>query len=447
MENSVDRSHSAFRELRQAVGLKQSHVARVLGVSRETVAQWDAGGRPGQWRYIPELAKLLGWAMEEATRFFWHENLGDPCPCGCGGKKVIPQPITSKRARQIDYNKATHLYIALRCEKCPTVRIYDQEQGHFPLCRRCSYVSRGFSAPNKLPCIGSNPHPTTVPLDRRPHADGCPREEWVSRKRIKSKTKPGHRSEECRRVVNRVRQRETLVREFLNDAEEPFLSSPESRKYFEEVTGFAPHQRVRRIRSLDQLTKREKACNKLSDEAQRRGFKLRVFNPNRFQPGHKTVVRRRRENSDSQRKGMFLHYAKREVTLIKPNTEEKLQRGEHMKIAGSEVKGICRFCREPMVSTKRGVEDHLACYLNRGKVIPPETKRGRPKGSSPGNMRKHYNWMMRRAAGQTLGDIAEKFHVERPTVVEGIDDIKSRLNPVKASKKIREKWRFLGIFP
>jgi DNA-binding XRE family transcriptional regulator len=412
---TLQNSSSTFRELRQQLGLQQIDVAGSLGVSRETVAHWDGGGRPGQWRYIPELAQLLRWTIEEATRFFWHENLGDPCPCGCGGKKVIPQPISSKTARSIDHNKAARLYIELPCDnyaKCGSVRIYGQEQGHFRLCRRCSYDSRSLG-PARVVCPGCNPYRTLLPIDQRPHADGCPREETKPRKRVKGYARDNtalvetfiHRLEECAKVVGATRQRERRVRAWLNEAAPAFLSSPEDREYFETCTGFPPHRRVPKIESPEPLTFLHKACNELSKYPK---VHIEPFDPHIFQPGHKTVVGKFRENSDSQRNGLLRSY---QDPKDLPNT----------------VRGWCLYCDKLLLSPKP-VKYHVPCYADsklRFELEEQPKMPGRPKNIK--NFRKYWAYATLWDLGEPPSEIARSFGVTIRAVVEGIKSLAGEL--------------------
>jgi hypothetical protein len=448
--NLLDRlqnSRSAFLELCQAAGYilpgssrwrrgAQALVAKFVGVCIVTIQEWYKGGRIQDWRYIARLAQLFKIPLAEAVSRFWGETIGDPCPCGCGGKKVIPQPITSKRARRIDYNKAKHLYIKLRCEKCPTVRIYDQEQGHFPLCRRCSYESRGLGAPTKLKCHGDDPY-STVPLERRPHVDDCPREEWVSRKRIKSKIewvsrkrikskiKPPHRSEGCRRVVNRIRQEEIRVKAFL--AKEWFKSSPERRERFKNETaraipgGFYPSDLFPRIRSREkQLSKLSKVCRRLSHENpydpdilwrlalfvhivenvpatdKRSHFlfiallflpKIVVFDPYSFKPGHQASKGGSRGKNPERSKSLRAKYAKGWLKTKRVWSKKKKDTVVLGRAFPDTAKGLCHrlgcgyfdtkgvWVQYFVLSSKPGpVHYHQPCYLQRGAPIRQKIK-------------------------------------------------------------------------
>jgi len=302
----------------------------------------------------------------------------------------------------------TRLYVKRRCTKCGRPRPVLKHNVHPALCKLCSYESRGFSAPKKLPCDGSDPY-TTLPIDRRPHADGCPLEEWVSRKRIKSKTKAGHRSKECRRVVNRVRQTETRVKAFL--AKEWFKSSPEWRKRFKEETGFNPYDPFPRIRSIERLSELRKACSRLSgyedpndpDILWRLGLfvhainkrvlttekssflhiallflpKIVVFDPHSFKPGHQASKGGSRGKNPERSKSLRVKYAKgwlktkrvwsKKATVVLgralPDTAKGLCHRPGCGYFDPEGSWVQYF----VLSYKPGtVNYHQPCYLKRG---------------------------------------------------------------------------------
>ena len=59
------------------------------------------------------------------------ERLGDPCPCGCGGLKVLPQKSTAKK-----------LPILLPCVECKFERIYHKRGHHHQRCSACGARQR-----------------------------------------------------------------------------------------------------------------------------------------------------------------------------------------------------------------------------------------------------------------------------------------------------------------
>jgi hypothetical protein len=264
-----------------------------------------------------------------------------------------------------------------------------------------------------------------------------------------------------------IRAQEWRVKAFLKKIAPEFYSPEELKQFFFEQTGgeegggFYPAQTMPRIWSLDRLKELMLACDKLGDRIGKE------FDPQRFKPGDERIKSRKkprkRKDSRSQRAGLLLKYAKRQAYSDVEEVEklEHGQSGKHMGIAGSTVKGIC-LCGKLVVSAKRGVRVYAQCYQKYSgdkyrKGIPPkpsQSRPGRPPGGSLASLRKHYAWMIRHYAGEIIrpgeescGKIAKEFHVDRSVVEDGIESIKSMLDPGHVSQKIRETWRFLGIFP
>ena len=129
----------------------------------------------------------------------------------------------------------SRLYVEVACEKCGEPRRVAKHNVHPGLCRRCSYDSRSLG-PARVVCPGCNPYRTLLPIDERPHADGCRRETEMPRKRVKGYARDNtalhetfvHRLKECAKVVGATRQRERRVRAWLNDNAPAFLSRGQS---------------------------------------------------------------------------------------------------------------------------------------------------------------------------------------------------------------------------
>lgn len=51
--------------LRKAAGLSQTELAKVIGVSQQTVAYWETSATPPRSDVLPQLAKALGVHVEE----------------------------------------------------------------------------------------------------------------------------------------------------------------------------------------------------------------------------------------------------------------------------------------------------------------------------------------------------------------------------------------------
>jgi len=119
---------------------------------------------------MPKVAELFRVGLTEAVKGLWSENVGDPCPCGCGGKKVLP-----------NYEGAQHLYIDRPCAKCREKRIYRSRRDgdHHELCPGCAYASRRGER-IEFVCVGYRDH------DRRErHAPKCQRKISLLASRIR----------------------------------------------------------------------------------------------------------------------------------------------------------------------------------------------------------------------------------------------------------------------
>jgi len=119
-----------FRELRERAGYAISQIANAVGVSWQSAAQWDRGGRP-RLKHMRLLASIFGVNVLENFKVIWCEAVGDPCPCGCGGEKVLPAN-----------DEATQLDIETPCENCSHPRLYTKSAGHKRLCARCEHNRR-----------------------------------------------------------------------------------------------------------------------------------------------------------------------------------------------------------------------------------------------------------------------------------------------------------------
>jgi hypothetical protein len=316
------------------------------------------------------------------------------------------------------------IYVEVTCKNGHT-RLLPKHNAHAALCRQCSYESRSLGVPTKFKCPGSDPY-STVPLEERPHADGCPREDWLSQKRIKvarlyntslNETKKEYRFAECRRVVNQIRQQETLIRAFA--AKKWFRSSQRRIKRFKKEMGFNPFDPFPRIRSPKQLSKYSKACRRLSHENPddpdilwRLGLfvhivnsslaikkcsflyvallflpKLVVFDPHSFKPGNKASKGGRPGKNPERSKSLRLKYAKGWLKTKRVWQKTKKETKVLDRAWPDTAKGMCqlfgcgyfnakgRWRQYFVLSSKPGpVYYHQPCYLRRGAPIRQRMK-------------------------------------------------------------------------
>ena len=127
-----------------------------IGASIVTVWAWRRRNSRPQARFIPAIAKVLGWALSDVVEALWGEKIGDPCPCGCGGKKVF----------SLKWPYTRMLAIEITCE-CGLVRIRKRQPDgryHLQLCPRCSRENRRIE--KLFTCIGYHVCETYVPCHK-----------------------------------------------------------------------------------------------------------------------------------------------------------------------------------------------------------------------------------------------------------------------------------------
>lgn len=146
-----------FRELRLAAGYKtQTALAQQLRFARRQITSWENGAQP-IWRHIPRIAEVFQIDQKACISKLWNENIGDPCPCGCGGTRVYPRN-----------EGAECLGIELSCTKCQRIRFHRQRgRGHHRvLCAHCWNTSERV-AHVEFTCVGYDDHGKTM------HAPKC----------------------------------------------------------------------------------------------------------------------------------------------------------------------------------------------------------------------------------------------------------------------------------
>ncbi|MGH7783916.1 MAG: hypothetical protein ACREO5_08790 [Candidatus Binatia bacterium] len=105
---------------------------RRLDVPESSFYPWLRGEARPPWAILQKIMNSFrhpGISPSDAVKRFWKESVGDPCPCGCGGKKVLPD----------DHPKARALAIELPCVQCGAIRRYRYQSvvhyKHYKLCR------------------------------------------------------------------------------------------------------------------------------------------------------------------------------------------------------------------------------------------------------------------------------------------------------------------------
>jgi DNA-binding XRE family transcriptional regulator len=160
MPEDVQSHYSWLRNTRTAAGFKtRASLARPVGVSTDSVSKWEGGKALPLWERVAAIADELKVPRSAAVEGIWKEKVGDPCPCGCGGEKVLPDPSQwPNDAFPVDFDveqlrHARMLPIMLPCANCGKIRVHlhrRKRTHHHPLCRSCSRLAE--KTPFK--CIG-----------------------------------------------------------------------------------------------------------------------------------------------------------------------------------------------------------------------------------------------------------------------------------------------------
>ena len=98
------------------------------------------------WQHIPKLAEAFGLGIPEVITGVWQESVEDPCPCGCGGRKI---PLDDPAARK--------LLIEIPCVNCGTTRFHMAEWIEVPAHR--IYVICARELRDDFDYIGENGKP------------------------------------------------------------------------------------------------------------------------------------------------------------------------------------------------------------------------------------------------------------------------------------------------
>src|SRR5262245_33600449 len=94
MPGKTQNPDSWFYKARVAAGFPNAALlAQEIGVPKVTAYQWERGSaaaspthRPPA-RLMSQIADALKVPLSELLESLWREKDGDPCPCGCGGRK------------------------------------------------------------------------------------------------------------------------------------------------------------------------------------------------------------------------------------------------------------------------------------------------------------------------------------------------------------------------
>jgi DNA-binding XRE family transcriptional regulator len=177
MGRTFENPDSWFHTARVRAGFEtRPPLAQQLGVSLDTVYLWELGKHRPPWELIGAIANALKVPLPEVVEVLWKEKVEDLCPCGCGGKTVLPEEALDLEGAVVvdgDPDQLRHsrmLPIKLPCTECGKIRIYQHRRKrshHRALCPSCSRLEE--EQPFK--CVGYR-----LPnFDTPQYAKRCPR--------------------------------------------------------------------------------------------------------------------------------------------------------------------------------------------------------------------------------------------------------------------------------
>ena len=325
---------------------------------------------------MPKLAGLFRLDTVEAVALLWNEKIGDPCPCGCGGKKSLP-----------NRDGATRLYVELPCKQCGKPRLYQPAKDHDPLCRACSYASRKVERVT-LKCVGYRP------LGNRKgenvFADGCSGEQTFLKSRLGFYRVSQDRSEQ-----NRVQRstRDDGVSHFVNAAEGTFRCGKcagafrlKGFKRLMDASGFKP--------------------NVKNNHGPGKGYKI---------PKHRTAAKHWLGTDEFPGYLHGLCWICGKMLFAYMSEERKKTRP-------------MRFHQKCILEYQREHGQHSA---------PEEQQRDAGRPQELESLKRHFAWALRKRKGDSYGDIAKDFQVSRPAVVKGIESI---VNLLPDSDRVSEAF-------
>src|SRR3989442_1466560 len=95
---TVQNPNSWFHKARVRAGYKTLlSLADQIGVGLSQVVEWGRGPQRPMWQHIPKLAEAFGLGVKEVITGVWRESVEDPCPCGCGGRKIPPDNPAARK--------------------------------------------------------------------------------------------------------------------------------------------------------------------------------------------------------------------------------------------------------------------------------------------------------------------------------------------------------------
>jgi len=165
----TERIEHTNKDMQLARSLKRS------GIPKATFYPWLRDEARPSWLALQKIMNVYrhhGISPLEAVKRFWGEVVGDPCPCGCTGKKVLP-----------DDPRARTLAIELSCAQCGVIRQYRYQKKTDRHSRLCAVCSRSNERVERIEftCAGYRDHGVIR------HAKNCPRTRLLAPYQIKNR--------------------------------------------------------------------------------------------------------------------------------------------------------------------------------------------------------------------------------------------------------------------
>jgi len=389
---------SWLREAMLAAGFPTAPaLGQRLGISGEAVLNWLHLGRPF-WGKLEALVVALHVPLEEAVGALWGEHVGDPCPCGCGGKKTLP---THPNARK--------LVISLPCAKCGRIRVYERQAQHRRLCHPCGLYR---AKPTTFTCVGYDDHGVTR------HAKKCPRTKVFMPWEITQYTarQPTHwgKGIYCPRRWQRA---------FLDETSATFRC------------GYCSRGSIATVH-LDQRLERE-----ASERIRSRTHRSEVLRDVIFEFNPAFV--------NSRQKGLERGRLKRKRDGLSKTALLNRQRGHWVAawagpaLPTTRVVSRCVFCTRLTITDRSKGNWHRSClnnwygtpqgrrynsknWMNKGPIPIPRPGPGRP--AAPEALKRAFAWAIQHyLGGRSYRDIARDEGVAGPSIHEGVAEVMAAL--------------------
>lgn len=419
MPGKVQNPDSWFYKARLRAGFRNAaSLAERLGVPKGTVYQWERGSAdPGPsyrppWRIMPQLAAILNATLPELVEALWRETIGDPCPCGCGGRKALPDSTTAHK-----------LVVKLPCAECGKERFYPQgkRDRHRKFCGEHHVQRIAFT------CIGYQDHDATR------HALKCRGTIYLrpsdvnARLRLKERfpnsrfslDTPSYQCNRCGSTERLIAAQGEMLREIETKETGSKKSQVKTRKREDRLELFQKHRHRLKLRRGFTREEQERGRQRHADNA--------------------AMGRRypKKTKANLIRRWSGLNLPK-EVRFGQCIVCDKLV------MTFSDVAKFHRRCHQEWEGTEKG--RHFQSLKVRGeKVSLPAGKSGPGRRVTEESLKRSYSWAVEYYLGEkSLRDIAKENGVHFTSVRERIDFIIEKLpDPELSGSRFRRAIQLL----